>query len=53
MFAIARAETVGAVDLADAIGAIDPRAAADIHAEAFRLRAMLRGLLRATGGRAR
>ena len=42
-------ETVGAVDLAEAIGAVDPRAAAGIHAEAVRLRAILRGLLRASG----
>ena len=42
-------ETAGAVDLAAAIGVIDPPIAAEIHAEAVRLRAMLRGLLRATG----
>jgi four helix bundle protein len=41
-------ETVGAVDLADAIGAIGAPIAAEIHAEALRLRAMLRGLLRAS-----
>jgi four helix bundle protein len=41
-------ETVGAVDLAEAVGAVDARAAAEIHAEAVRLRAMLRGLLRPT-----
>jgi hypothetical protein len=45
-------ETVGAVDLAAAIGAVGaPEAAeihAEIHAEALRLRAMLRGLLRVT-----
>src|SRR5512140_3069563 len=42
-------EAVGAVDLAAAIGTVDVRSAAEIHAEALRLRAMLRGLLRATG----
>ncbi len=42
-------ETVGAVDLAEAIGAMGAAQAAEIHAEALRLRAMLRGLLRATG----
>jgi len=42
-------EVVGAVDLALAIGAVAARDAAEIHAEALRLRAMLRGLLRATG----
>src|SRR5512133_862853 len=42
-------ETAGAVDLAEAIGAVASREAAEIHAEALRLRAMLRGLLRATG----
>ena len=42
-------EAVGAVDLAAAIGAAGAREAAEIHAEALRLRAMLRGLLRATG----
>ncbi len=42
-------ETAGAVDLAEAIGAVGSREAAEIHAEALRLRAMLRGLLRATG----
>ncbi len=42
-------ETVGAVDLALAIGAVGAREAAEIHAEALRLRAMLRGLLRASG----
>ena len=41
-------EVVGAVDLADAIGAVDPVAAMEIQAEAVRLRAMLRGLLRPT-----
>jgi four helix bundle protein len=41
-------ETMGAVDLADAIGAIGAPIAAEIHAEALRLRAMLRGLLRAS-----
>jgi four helix bundle protein len=42
-------ETAGAVDLAEAIGAVGSRDSAEIHAEALRLRAMLRGLLRATG----
>ena len=42
-------ETVGAVDLAAAIGAVGSREAEDIHAEALRLRAMIRGLLRASG----
>ena len=42
-------ETVGAVDLAAAIGAVDLRRAEEIHAEALRLRALLRGLLRVTG----
>ncbi len=42
-------ETVGAVDLADAIGAVGPEQAAEIHALALGLRAMLRGLLRASG----
>jgi four helix bundle protein len=42
-------ETVGAVDLAEAIGAVGSREAAEIHAEALRLRAMLRGLIRASG----
>ncbi len=42
-------ETVGAVDLADAIGVVGPEQAAEIHALALGLRAMLRGLLRATG----
>jgi four helix bundle protein len=42
-------ETAGAVDLAEAIGAVGSRESAEIHAEALRLRAMLRGLLRATG----
>ena len=41
-------EAVGAVDLAEAIGAVGAREAAEIHAEAVRLRAMLRGLLRPT-----
>ena len=41
-------EAVGAVDLAAAIGAAGAREAAEIHAEALRLRAMLRGLLRAS-----
>jgi four helix bundle protein len=39
-------ETVGAVDLASAIGAIGHTEAADILALAFRLRGMLRGLMR-------
>ena len=42
-------EVVGAVDLAEAIGAVGSATAAEIHAEALRLRAILRGLLRATG----
>ena len=42
-------EAVGAVDLAEAIGAVGSEVAAEIHAEALRLRAMLRGLLRASG----
>jgi hypothetical protein len=42
-------EAVGAVDLAAAIGAVGNSESAEIHAEAVRLRAMLRGLLRATG----
>jgi four helix bundle protein len=42
-------EAVGAVDLAEAIGAVGAREAAEIHAEALRLRAMLRGLLRPSG----
>ena len=41
-------ETVGAVDLASAIGAVGSREAAEIHGEALRLRAMLRGLIRAS-----
>ncbi len=41
-------ETVGAVYLAAAVGALGGADAAEIHAEALRLRAMLRGLLRAT-----
>jgi four helix bundle protein len=41
-------EAVGAVDLAEAIGAVGGPAAAEIHAEALRLRAMLRGLMRAS-----
>ena len=39
-------ETVGAVDLAEAIGAVGAAESAEIHAQALRLRAMLRGLLR-------
>jgi four helix bundle protein len=42
-------ETVGAVDLAGAIGAVDARAAAEIQALAERLRRMLRGLMNPTG----
>jgi len=42
-------EAVAAVDLADAIGAIVAGHSADIHAEALRLRAVLRGLMRASG----
>lgn len=42
-------ETAGAVDLAAAIGAIDPVEAAELLALAVRLRAMLRGLLGPTG----
>ncbi len=42
-------ETVGAIDLAAAIGALDERRAAEILAVAARLRAMLRGLMRAGG----
>jgi four helix bundle protein len=42
-------EAVGAVDLAEAIGAVGARESAEIHAEALRLRAMLRGLTRASG----
>src|SRR5512140_891667 len=42
-------EAVGAVDLAAAIGAVGGPESAEIHAQAVRLRAMLRGLLRATG----
>lgn len=41
-------EAVGAVDLASAIGAVAPAQAAEINAEALRLRALLRGLLRST-----
>jgi four helix bundle protein len=42
-------ETVAAVDLAAAIGALDPRRAEEILRVAGRVRGMLRGLLRATG----
>jgi four helix bundle protein len=41
-------EAVGAVDLAEAIGAVGAAESAEIHAQALRLRAMLRGLLRVT-----
>jgi four helix bundle protein len=39
-------ETVGAVDLASAIGALGEREAAEILALAYRLRGILRGLMR-------
>ncbi len=42
-------ETVGAVDLAAAIGALDEQRAEEIVALAARMRAMLRGLVRASG----
>jgi four helix bundle protein len=42
-------ETVGAVDLAAAIGALDESRAAQILAIAARMRGMLRGLLRLNG----
>ena len=42
-------ETVAAVDLAEAIGAVGADHSAEIHAEAYRLRAVLRGLMRASG----
>ncbi len=42
-------EVVGAVDLASVIGALGCEQAADIHALAFRLRGIIRGLLRASG----
>jgi four helix bundle protein len=42
-------ESVAAVDLAAAIGAIDTRRAEEILQVAGRMRGMLRGLLRATG----
>ena len=42
-------EVVAAVDLACAIGAVGTDHAAEIHALAVRLRAMLRGLLRGAG----
>jgi four helix bundle protein len=45
-------ESVAAVDLAAAIGAIDTRRAEEILQVAGRMRGMLRGLLRATGGAA-
>ena len=37
-------ETVGAIDLADALGSIDPAHAAEIHTLALRVRSMLRAL---------
>ncbi len=43
-----RRKYFSAVDLAAAIGAAGAREAAEIHAEALRLRAMLRGLLRSS-----
>ncbi len=42
-------ETVGAVDLAGAIGAVGEDRAREIIALAARVRAMIRGLLRASG----
>ena len=42
-------ETVAAVDLAEAIGAVGTSVSAEIHAEASRLRAVLRALMRASG----
>ncbi len=42
-------EAVAAVDLAEAIGAVSAAHSAEIHAEALRLRAVLRGLMRASG----
>ena len=42
-------EAVAAVDLAEAIGAVSSACSAGIHAEALRLRGMLRGLMRASG----
>ncbi len=42
-------EALGAVDLAGAIGAAGAEEAAEVHREAVRLRAMLRGLQRASG----
>jgi four helix bundle protein len=42
-------ETVGAVDLAAAIGALEEQRAEEILALAARVRGMLRGLLRANG----
>jgi hypothetical protein len=44
-------EVVGAIDLAAAIGAVDDAAAEEIHAVAYRVRGLLRGLLRANGAR--
>src|SRR5512133_510276 len=40
---------VAAVDLAEAIDAVSAAHSAEIHAEALRLRAVLRGLMRASG----
>ena len=42
-------EAVAAIDLAEAIGAVSACHSAEIHAEALRLRAVLRGLMRASG----
>ncbi len=42
-------EAVAAVDLAEAIGAVASADSAEIHAEALRLRGILRGLMRASG----
>ena len=42
-------EVVAAVDLASAIGVVGASLSAEIHAEALRLRAVLRGLMRASG----
>ena len=42
-------EVVAAVDLASAIGVVGAGVSAEIHAEASRLRAVLRGLMRASG----
>ncbi len=41
-------EVVGAVDLAAAIGAVDESAAEEIQALAYRVRGLLRGLIRAS-----